>query len=532
MNFNNINDVYSQFNAENKFAGASKKFLQGKNSPYKIFKTTTEYLTATVEILSIIPERFLFLFEIFKAVKSAIFESWGISRRVTKIRNCYQKETRINKKFDKWNQNTAALLEKIIFDDTTLLSLKEKYIKKIDKISFTQNKLQNKEIKQIRWLEYLEEIDSALEGNKESNLSFLNKLKIRSKNKLTYYENEIDDNKFKIKKNYIGIAISVGTIAIEIISLIGLAYTKITGKVVFTVIKLTSNLAMSGLKYFKFLWISKVKNEKLYTVLIGSIDHIGVAILKTKMLSTPNYLHHSLVQGGCQSILSTISIFRRRENYFNNIEDQNRCDGNMAQLEKKRIRLLLRCDRIAKGSYQALLDEKERLKEKISEAQFRIASSQKCLQFDGEDANLEHYQTQIKIFNKRIKKYNTILEIVNKAIATNHLSDAEKVSKVIIAGTNQKLNDWKLSKKLNAKRNSIDIMETALSIIKIARFTFLALSVYLTAVGIGVNLIPALFLTSLISNAVYIGYYWKNRKIVDEINQIYRQWKGNVPSIV
>lgn len=520
-------NVYTQFNTEGKFACASKKFLNGNGSSYKITKTSVDYGIATAEILSIVPESFSLLFSIFKSIKTVLFEGWGISRRITKISVYYQKESQSQKKFNKWDRRVTKFLNIECLTNESLQKLKAKYDEKLAEIGSNPSGSQNAAFRQDKWKMYLDDIHHALNGSEESNLALVSKIKTKSQNKTAQYNENINNCQFQIKKNYVGVAVAVGAIAIEMISLIGLAYAGISGALAFTAIKLTSNLALYALKYCKFLWISYVKKESISTIIIRSVDHIGVAMLKSKLVSPPDYIHPSLIQGGCQSILSTISIFHRGEDYLQDRDIQAHHKNSIAKLKRKRAQLQMRCEKINSGNYQALLEIRKELVDNIAEAQFNKALFSTDTANNVNEELREEHRTLARLLSRRITKYTARLELVDRALKTNHLADAEKVSKAIIIGTEQKLRNSKSSKKLSKMKNKLEIMRTIISITEIARFVFLAFSVYLSFIGVGFNLIPALFASSLISNALYIGYFLQNKNTMEKIHKIYENWKEN-----
>lgn len=519
-------DVFTKFTNEGKFADASKNFLESRTNYYKLTKHTSEYAFAIAEVTSIIPTDFIPIFQAVRSVVSIVFEVWGMVHKVKQIRSLKQQLEASGQKVEKWDNKSLEFDEDAVFDRAKMERLRVKYINKVDELEEKVEKEKFDRFRKQRWEEYVELIESALaDGDPGSFKKLQHKFAARSQYKASQWKKEHSDLDKSLKKSYMSIAISVGSIALEIITLAGLALAPVDGGVTYAAIRIGSSLIVSGLKYGKYLWWNISKGEKPLTIAIKSIEHIGTAVAKTKLLPFSDIIHPSLIKGACKTTLSSIGIFNSHYNFTDTNIALSNCRKEISRLENRKITVLSDASKIASGNRRTIQDKIHKYSERISNTHYIIGELRARLEDpEIEESEVEERRTQISMFEKDIRKWRSYLEALQQAFDSNSLRDAKIAADRLSESTLRHLSNNRLSEQLLKKNNLKEMMKTALSIVEIARFAFLVTAVSFALVGFGVNLLPFLFVSSIFANLLYAGYFWFNTKTNKEIDEIVDIW--------
>lgn len=520
-------NVFDQFGNEGKFADASKNFIESRSNYFKLTKHTVEYGFAIAEVSSIIPTKFIPMFQAIRSIVAIVFESISIYKRAIKIQTSQNNLALCKSKVKKWDEyKTYGENEPV--DIERLNILRDHYLDKIRQFDEEPEKGKRDNFRRESWKEYIRLINEAIDGNDESALGTLReKFSKRKERKVENWQKKQHALEMNIKKSYFGIAVSVGAIALEIITIVGIALIPVDAGITFMAIKIGSNLIVSGMKYGKYLWWNINKGEKPGIIAIKSIEHIGSALVKSKPLPFPAVIHPSLIKGACKTAVTSICVFRSRYNFLDNNNAIAECKRHLELLRRKNVVLMQRAEKISSGDRNEMLKVISKYEDKRSGALQLISQYNQRLEElsrEEDEKDRDEVLSLIGIMNADVKKWTNYIDTVNHALLTNNLADAKIAADCITERNIKHISNWKLSEQLLKKNNLKEGMKTAVSIVEIARFAFLVTAVSLALVGIGVNLLPYLFVSSLFANALYMTYAWFTLKTNKEIDGIIDLW--------
>ncbi len=520
-------DVFNKFSSEGKFADASKNFIESRRNYYKLTKHSVEYGFAIAEVTSIVPTHFIPIFQAIRSIVTIVFEGWSIFYHIQKVRQSKNELSLCNRKIEKWNVPHSHHGD-VPLERRDLGALRDRYLLKIQTIEEKSEKEKFDRFRKERWEEYIQLITAALDQDDDNALETLQqKFSNRKQRKVTNWQSKHDQLEKCVKKSYISIAIAVGSIALEIINLVGIAFIPVDAGLTFTAVRISSGLLVSAMKYGKYLWWNIKKGEKPGILGIKSFEYIGTAIAKTKLLPYSNIIHHSMFKGASNTAISSIRVFQSRYNYMDNNQAIGECRRNIEQLRRKKITVSTSAQKIAAGNRQEMHRVLQRYEQRYHGAE--IAVEQFNLRIEQLNApenkkDRDDLNATIGIMRADMKKWAQKMDVLRQALHSNDLSDAKIAADALTEPTFRQISNWSLSEQLHKKNNLKEGMKTALSIVEIARFAFLITAVTLALVGIGVNLLPFLFISSVFANLLYMGYSWFNLKTNKEIDQMIDIW--------
>lgn len=519
-------EVFSKFTNESKFSSASKNFIVNRNNYYKLTKHISQYGFAIAEVTSIIPTDFIPIFQAIRSIANIVFEIWGMVYKVQNIKSLKARLEVSGLKIEKWNDSSRQFDDNAPLDKERLERIRSKYIEKLTELDEKEEKEKFDRFRKERWEEYVQLIESALtDGDSEAIKSLQNKFAARSERKITNWKKENEEIQRRIKKDYLSLAISVGSIAIEVITLVGIAVAGVDGGLTYTAIRISSGLLVNGMKYGKYLWWNISKGEKPSIIAIKSIEHIGCAVAKTKLLPFSNIIHPSLIKGACKASTSSIGIFNSHYNFMDNNYAIRDCRRKISDLESKKVTVLSDASKITSGNRRTMQEKITKYSRKIENTNFVIAAYRESL--NNKNLNKEEAddrRTQISLFENDVKKWRSYLDVLQRAYESNCIRDAKVAGDKLCESTLRELSNNKLSEQLLMKNNHKEALKISLSIVEIARFAFLVTAVSFALVGFGVNLLPFLFVSSIFANLLYAGYFIFNTKTNKEIDEIVDIW--------
>ncbi|ADI38390.1 hypothetical protein [Waddlia chondrophila] len=515
-------DVFNQFSKEGKFADVSKNFFESRSNYYKLTKHTVEYAFAIAEVTSIVPLQFIPIFEAIRSIVTVAFKALSIYHNVEKIKKSHQELALCKVKVEKWSQEHR---DDAPFDRHSLFQLRDRYLGKIQLLQEKPEKEAFDRFRKNRWQEYLKLIEDAIEGTDAKAMQVLqSKFAMRKERKAASWQKKEHDLHLKIKKSYLEIAISIGGIALEAMTIISIAFIPLSAGSTFIAVKLGSNILVGAMEYGKYLWWSTHKKENPGVIAIKSIEHIGTSVAKTKLLPYSSVMHPSLIKGACKTAFSLIRVFHSRYNYMDNHYAIGECKRNIEHLKKKNIVLMQASHKIASGDRKEMFRILNKYETKKNGALSIIQDYEEALEREETTRNPDELIAMIGIMKADIKKWERYIEALRRALDTNDLSDAKIAANCLCERNGRRISNWKLSEQLHQKNNLKEGMKTALSIVEIARFAFLITAISLALVGMGINLLPYLFASSLFANVLYMAYAWFTMKTNKEIDGIIDLW--------
>lgn len=519
-------DVFSKFTSEGKFASASKNFIENRNNYYKLTKHISEYGFAIAEVASIVPTDFIPIFQAIRSIVSVVFEAWGMVHKVNEIKSLKEQLAISGTKIEKWNDPSRQFNDEAPLDRERLERIRIKYIQKLTDLDEKEEKEKFDRFRKERWEEYVQLIESSLtDGDPVAIQALQAKFSARRDRKISDWKKEHEDTQKRIQKAYFSIAISVGTIALEVITLVGIAFSAVDGGLTYTAIRIGSGLIVSGMKYGKYLWWNISKGEKPGIIAIKSVEHIGCAIAKTKLLPFSDIVHPSLIKGACKTTISSIGVFNSHYNFMDTNYAIRNCRKEINRLERRKVTVLLDASKIASGNRRTMHEKITRYSEKIQGTHYVIEQYRESLETqDLDEKEIESRRTQISLFEINIKRWRSYLDVLQRAYESNSIRDAKAAAERLTESTLRELSNNKLSEQVLKKNNLKETMKIALSIVEIARFAFLVTAVSFAIVGFGVNLLPFLFVSSIFANLLYAGYFWFNTRTNKEIDDIVDIW--------
>jgi hypothetical protein len=517
------NAVLSNFGYEGKFSDTTKNLVENRSNPYKVVRQLFEFGVSVVDLTQCVPLNFLPLFQAIKGIASIAFDSYAIYSKILKINRIKENNILSRIKIEKWTDKSELIDLVKRGDREILLGLKEKY----------QNRLQNSlnceatpdKIRIIRWNEYLGLINSHLETNDVAALEKLShQLNFHNSCKIEYLKTQEKDLDASIKKQYVGIAVLVGSIALEAICLVGLAFSSIDGGITYAIIKTTLTLAVSGVKAGSQLWWGITQDKNKGVVGLKTLEQICISVAKTKLIPSTPFFHPSLIRGLSKAIFAGVNLFHNQRRVFDNYHAIADCKSHIEKKEVKRKELLAIGNQIASGRTSVMRERLALYREKIEEAELNLLHFQSLSAREVNPDELSQHQAMCGIIRSQINKWNEYVDVLNHALETNDLNDAKIAADKLSFNIRHKVANWKLSEQLHYKKNLQESMNTAMNIVNIARFIFLVSAVSLTLFGLGISFGTALLITVIVVNALHLGYFYVNQRMNAAIDRIVDYW--------